>query len=262
MKAYPFQRESRRARWAWTLARFSLALLVVGVAGHRLEVVDTPSFLAVAGLVALLAVLALAVSWSAIAKLWHVDELGIGKSFGAALLALAVLAPFGLGAVLYATGPRLSDISTDTSNPPALREAARQRSGWMNPVQPISEEAALLQREHYPAVTGRRYEHPRGTVEEVIRTVAAQRGWEVLRQPDPRHESSTITIEYEARTLVLGFVSNVAIRIRDEFGFTYVDIRSASRYGDHDFGDNARRITGFMERLDDAMLSIPIMPVE
>jgi uncharacterized protein (DUF1499 family) len=262
MMAYPFQREPRRARWAWRLARFSLALLVVGAAGHRLDFVDTPSFLAVAALVALLAVLAMLIAWSAIVRLWQVDELGIGKAFAASLLALAVLAPFGLGAILYATGPGISDISTDTANPPALREAARLRGGWMNPVRPIGEEAALRQREHYPEVTGRRYEHDRNTVQEVVQTVAAQRGWRVTRQADPRHDGATITIEYEARSLVLGFVSDVAIRLRDEFGSTYVDLRSASRYGDYDFGDNARRIAGFMERLDEAMAMIPIIPVD
>jgi uncharacterized protein (DUF1499 family) len=45
----------------------------------------------------------------------------------------------------------------------------------------------------------------------------------------------------------------VAIRLTDEGETTYVDMRSASRYGRGDFGDNARRIAGFLDALDAEM---------
>ncbi|MGY6708703.1 MAG: DUF1499 domain-containing protein [Rhizobiaceae bacterium] len=262
MAAYPFQRESRRARWAWRLATFALALLLVSTLGHRLDVVETPAFLVLAGLVALLALAALAMSWAALARLWQVDEKGIGRAFAAALVALLVLAPFALGGVWWTTHPRLSDISTDLIDPPMLRHAAATRSGPMNEVAPIDAIAAEEQRRHYPAVTPRRYEHERATVEQVVRAIASRKGWRLARLPDPRMEGAGVTIELEARTLVFGFVSDVAIRLRDQGGTTQVDMRSASRYGEHDFGDNARRITAFLERLDEDMEALPVMPVE
>ena len=262
MVAYPFQRESRRARWSWRLSTFALALLVVAALGHRLDVVETPAFLVVLGLVALVAATALVVSWAALARLWHVDEKGIGRAFGSVLLALVTLAPFAVGGVLWVSNPRLSDISTDLSDPPALRDAAATRSGLMNEVAPIGPAAARAQRQSYPAVTGRRYNHERATVEQAVRTIASRNGWRPTRLPDPRMEGSGVTIEMEARTLVFGFVSDVAIRLRDQGGTTQVDMRSASRYGDHDFGDNARRITDFLERLDEDMEALPVMPAE
>ena len=44
--------------------------------------------------------------------------------------------------------------------------------------------------------------------------------------------------------------ADVSIRLTDEETSTYVDMRSASRYGDHDFGDNADRVAGFLSDLD------------
>jgi hypothetical protein len=82
---------------------------------------------------------------------------------------------------------------------------------------------------HYPAVTGRRYEQQRVTVEQAVRGIMERNGWHPTRLPDPRMEGSAVTIEAEARTLVFGFVSDVAIRLRDDQGRTYVDMRSASR---------------------------------
>ena len=262
MVSYPFQRESRRARWAWRLASFALALLIVSGLGHRLDLVDTPSFLGLLGLVASFALLALGCSWAALARLWQVDEAGIGRAFAAALLALATLSPFAVGAVLWSSHPRLSDISTDLADPPALRHAAVSRGGWMNPVARLDAEHAETQRVHYPAVTGRRYDQQRVTVEQAVRGIMERNGWHPTRLPDPRMEGSAVTIEAQARTLVFGFVSEVAIRLRDVQGRTYVDMRSASRYGDHDFGDNARRITSFLERLDEEMEAIPVMTLD
>ncbi len=41
----------------------------------------------------------------------------------------------------------------------------------------------------------------------------------------------------------------------DEGDATYVDMRSASHFGQHDLGDNARRIDDFLSDLDAAMLA-------
>jgi uncharacterized protein (DUF1499 family) len=67
---------------------------------------------------------------------------------------------------------------------------------------------------------------------------------------DGEHE---YLLEAVATTFLLGFPSDVAIRLTDEGESTYVDMRSASRYGRDDFGDNARRISAFLDRLDAEM---------
>ena len=57
------------------------------------------------------------------------------------------------------------------------------------------------------------------------------RGWALSTVPAPASDATEITIEALAKTLVLGFPVDVAIRLIDEGSSTYVDMRSASRYG-------------------------------
>lgn len=57
-------------------------------------------------------------------------------------------------------------------------------------------------------------------------------------------------IEAFARTPIFGFVDDVVVRLRSNSEGTQVDMRSASRSGEHDLGSNARRIRRFFADLD------------
>jgi hypothetical protein len=58
-------------------------------------------------------------------------------------------------------------------------------------------------------------------------------------------------LEAKAPTPLFGFVDDVVVRMRvAEDGATIVDMRSASRLGMHDLGQNARRIRAFLAKLD------------
>ena len=100
-----------------------------------------------------------------------------------------------------------------------------------------------LQLDGYPGATGRRYGAPIGQVAEEVDGVLEGRGWSILSRPEATGDVTEITIEAVAKSFLLGFPSDVAIRLIDEGTSTYVDMRSASRYGDYDLGDNAARMT-------------------
>jgi uncharacterized protein (DUF1499 family) len=57
-------------------------------------------------------------------------------------------------------------------------------------------------------------------------------------------------IEAVARTPILGFQDDFVIRLLRSPEGTRVDLRSASRRGAHDLGQNARRIRRFLADLD------------
>jgi hypothetical protein len=59
-----------------------------------------------------------------------------------------------------------------------------------------------------------------------------------------------VTLDLLASTPVFGFIDEVSVRMRATPGGTLVDMRSASRSGLHDLGQNARRIRGFFKELD------------
>jgi uncharacterized protein (DUF1499 family) len=64
-------------------------------------------------------------------------------------------------------------------------------------------------------------------------------------------------IQAEARTMLWRFVDDVRIRVVDRGGATVVEVRSASRVGRGDFGQNARRIRGFLKELDRQLAAAP-----
>lgn len=63
-------------------------------------------------------------------------------------------------------------------------------------------------------------------------------------------------IQYRTRTLVLGIPQDVLIRLSEEEETTFVDMRAATRDGDHDLGINAELIQQFLRDLDMRLLGI------
>ena len=162
-------------------------------------------------------------------------------------MATAVLSPFGLAVWKGVTLPPLHDISTDTDNPPALPVLDPPLPGANAPAV-FDAAMAALQHGGYPDVVGRRYPAAPDRVQAAVETVIASRHWAVA--PTRGGEGGPILVEAEGVTTVLGFPFAVAIRIGDDGDTTVVDMRSASRFGRYDFGDNARRITAFLIELD------------
>jgi uncharacterized protein (DUF1499 family) len=244
---------SGAALWSRRIALFSLALFAVSALGHRRGLVDTFGFLWILLLVAVLALLALLLVALGFRRVWYRGDRGGGAAAVAVLVSLLVLAPFAATAVRSFLHPRLSDISTDLVDPPRLAEAAKARHGHMNPVTPISREAAAIQIAAYPEITGHRYGASPEDVLKAVDSVVADKGWRVVSHPPVVDGEAKYTLEAVAKTSLLGFPSDIAIRLTDEGESTYVDMRSASRYGHADFGDNARRISDFFSALDAEM---------
>ena len=78
-------------------------------------------------------------------------------------------------------------------------------------------------------------------------SVAGDLGWRVVDSEPPNlNGDGAALIEATAKSLVFGFVSDIAIRIRPGATQTAIDVRSVSRVGRHDFGSNARRVRKFI----------------
>lgn len=265
---YLERRVSRSAALARTMARFAAVLFVVAAAGHRFGLLETPSFFAVLAVVALVALAALLLSAHGFVRLWRHADIGGANIAVAVVLSLAVLSPFAVWGYWAATYPFLTDVATDLDDPPRLDAAARARTAGMNPVAPIGEDDKKAIALSYPTVTGRRYDMPMPRVAEAAARAIANRGWRLAgeRPSAAALEESLdpeITLEAAARSLVLGLPADVSVRLTDETDSTYVDMRSASRYGRHDLGENAARITSFLVELDVEVAALAgIAPVE
>ena len=244
MTAFREQRTTRAAGWSRRIAVFAAVLLLTDWAGHHFGLVETPAYLWALGLAALLAALALLFAGWAFARLWNFGDRG-GRDIAIGLLAaLIVLAPFAVASYKALTLPPLRDISTDLEAPPPL--AGEGDSGPA-----MTPGGRRLQENAYPLVTGRRYELPFTEALAMVEKVAQRQGWKILsarqvEDADMREAVVTAT----ASSFVLELPADVSIRVNGDEETSFIDMRSASRYGRHDLGDNSERVIGFLAQLD------------
>ncbi|MBN9244827.1 MAG: DUF1499 domain-containing protein [Mesorhizobium sp.] len=250
MTEFPERRTTRAAGWARRTATFSAVLLVSVWVGHHFGLVEHLAYLWVLAIVALLAAAALIFAAFAFSKLWQYGDLGGRDLTVGALVALVVLAPYGAVAYRIAAYPPLHDISTDLDDPPPLPVVEQPAPGMNVPVAPTPGEQRL-QGETYPLATGHRYDAPFDAVVDAVGTVLRKHGWQ-LTAPIPAADAAQdpLVIAAYARSFVLELPVDVAIRISSDDDATLVDMRSASRYGRYDLGDNAARIVDFLAELD------------
>jgi Protein of unknown function (DUF1499) len=263
MTAHIEQQTARGAGWSCGTAYFSAVLFVTAALSHRFGLLETPAFLAVLVLVAVLALFALLFAAISFGRVWHHGDRGGRNIAKGIVVSLLVLTPFAVTLYRGFVYPELNDISTDTLDPPQFARAALARGPGMNPVVPINAAAGKLRADRYPEVVGRRYEMPIDRVLSTVLALVGRRGWQIFQAPEAQLGSPEITIEALAKTRLLAFPNDVAIRLTDEETSTYVDMRSASRFGKRDFGDNAARIKAFLDELDtDMAAQVGIVPAE
>lgn len=250
MRAYLEPRTSRAASWSRRAAVFSAVLLVMAGLSHRYGLLETPASLGVLALVAVLAVAALLLAAISFRRVWYEGDRGGGELTLGVLVALLVLTPFLVSAYRGAVYPALHDISTDLDDPPSLAVAARTRGSDMNPLAAMTPQQRRLQAQSYPQVTGRRYELSFNRTFDTVMALMERKGWKPIGPWLEAGGQSEITIDTVTYTTILAFPVDVAIRLINEGDTTYVDMRSASRYGRHDLGDNAARIVAFLAELD------------
>jgi hypothetical protein len=239
---------SKAAGWSRRTGAFSAVLLLTVFLGHRYDLVETPAFLWVLGIVALLAAVALLFAGLAFSRLWHFGDRGGRDLTVGALLAVLVLVPFGVAAYWAATYPPLRAISTDFEDPPVLDVSARTKD--MNELSPPTPGEQRLQTESYPLVTGRSYNLPFDRIVDAVETVVDRHDWQLAAPYPDATGQSQVTINALAKSFILGLPVDVAIRVTDDGDAVTVDMRSASRYGRYDLGDNAARVVDFLAELD------------
>lgn len=250
MAVYDRREHSSAARWSWNVAYFAVVLLVTSAIGHRYGLVETEGFLWLLGLVLMLAVIGLVLAWIAVDDLWSNGNRAGRIAMLAAPICVALIVPYLWGIYLVLRYPPLTDVSTDLVEPPAMPRAALLRTPRMNPIEPISDEAANLQLSYYPEVAGRRFDASIDRVLQSVIIVVDEFGW----QPRTRLPDTVITDEFafeaNAPTSLLRFPGDAAIRLIDDGQSVFVDMRLSTRYLRHDLGFSARRIDEFMRELE------------
>src|SRR5581483_260414 len=150
----------------------------------------------------------------------------------------------------YKKLPQIHDITTDPVDPPRFEALARLRSGdGANTAYYAGLRSAEQQAQFYPDIEPVQLEIPVDRAYAIALRLVNRRKWLVIDERAPTPPRRTGTIEAVARTPIMGFREDVAIRVTPDGDDSRVDIRSSSRYFESDLGSNASRITKFIDEL-------------
>jgi uncharacterized protein DUF1499 len=242
---------SRLAVWSRRIAGFALVASVLAIIIVRSGLLEIrPALATFAGALAI-AVVALLVALAAFVVIWMEGLAGMAAALSAMAMSLALLAyPAYLGYKAYKL-PRIYDITTDPIDPPRYEALARLRPRDANPVIYAGLYAAEQQRIAYPDVG------PLGTNATPEAAYSAslaavnRRKWRVVDARPPQAGRREGHIEAVARTPIMGFRDDVVVRVRAEPDGARIDARSSSRYGEFDFGTNAKRVRDLINEIED-----------
>ncbi|HZP94527.1 MAG TPA: DUF1499 domain-containing protein [Burkholderiales bacterium] len=145
--------------------------------------------------------------------------------------------------------PYIHDITTDTDNPPAFVAVKKLRKADDHPVEYDGAEVAAQQKKAYPDLAPLTVKAAPAQVFDRAKAVIEQMGLTVVDA-----NSAEGRIEATYTSLLYGFKDDVVVRIAATAdGGARVDVRSKSRVGRSDLGQNAHRIRTFLAKLRTAL---------
>ena len=246
---------SKLAAWSGRFALFSLAVVVMSIIIVRSGFLEIVPALATFGAALIFAALAILLAFASFVTIWRQGLGGLRYSILGLLLGLLLLAYPGYLGYRASKLPMIADITTDTANPPRFDVLARLRPRGSSAYPGAA--VARQQQAAYPDIGPLEVDAPIKLVYDMTLALVSKRKWHVVdaRAPTPGRREGDI--EAVARTLIMGFRDDVAIRFTAAGGGTRVDVRSASRYGLHDFGANAKRVRALLADIDDAVGNAP-----
>jgi len=140
--------------------------------------------------------------------------------------------------------PYIHDITTDTQNPPAFVAVKNLRKEGDHPVEYDGPEVAAQQQKAYPDLMPLTVAADRDKV-----LKAAQAALKSMKLEIVDENAAEGRIEAVHTSLLYGFKDDVVVRVVTEGAGTKVDVRSKSRVGRSDVGQNAKRIRTFLQKL-------------
>ena len=242
---------SKLATWSARLAWFSLAVVALSILIVRGGYLEIEPALATFAAALVFAALAILLALGAFVVIWREGYGGLGRAVLGLVLGAGLLAYPGYLTYRATKLPAIHDITTDAANPPRFDVLARLRPRGSDAYP--GARVAALQEKFYPDIEPLEYNAPALLVYQVALKVVTKRKWHIVDAlpPTPRRSGE---IEAVARTRIMGFRDDVVVRVSTGNGKgTRIDVRSASRYGNTDFGTNAKRVTALLSDIDDAM---------
>jgi len=236
--------------WTSRLALFCVGLVAAALPLHYLFLLPTPTLLTILKGAFLGAGLAILLGLFAAAGIWRTGEPGTARVVFGILVSVGLLGWPVYARLAAGDLPSINDISTDTNSPPPFTVLGPQRvDGANSPIYP-GQRFASAQASAYPdlrpLVIARSTEEAFELVVESVKRMKMKIENEQL--PNARTGQAGL-LEAVDRTLIIGFRDDVAVRVSGDTRQARIDVRSASRYGSHDLGRNAKRVRDLMREI-------------
>lgn len=287
MAGHYLRKRLRSAPVARRMAWFSGILLVVSALMLRLGAVEFAVFEILLALVATIGGAALVLAGFGLQRVWSRGHEGGAAALGAFVVGLFVAAPFALGGALALSNPPINMAETDglaeAVDEPAPVDPAAVVNGRVFPVRAsqMYQTVRLVLGDVGWSVSGVETADPKPVAEDTAeppepapappviaggipvptpRVAPDEEAGEGEADPLDRPESGEYRVTAEARDPILRLPSDVEIRITEDEEQAYLDLRSVSRFGSRDLGQNRRFIENFLERVDAAMIGATSTP--
>jgi uncharacterized protein (DUF1499 family) len=248
---------SRPATWSPRLAWFALAVTILVVLMIRFNRIDYQSGFIALGAGVAIALLAVGLSLFGFVRIWQEGRQGLGSAIKGLIVAALVLGYPAFMGLKAATLPAISDVSTDTEDPPLFsrsRAALQARDGRVPP--DVPPEAREMQREAYVQIAPLTLDIGPEEAFALVRKAAENLGWQVVEAVPPGGRAGLGRLEAVDRSLLLKMPNDITVRVRPRVDGTRIDIRSASRFGSHDLGANAEHIRDFLEEASNLAIAV------
>ncbi|MGO9545458.1 MAG: DUF1499 domain-containing protein [Rhodomicrobium sp.] len=242
------------ARWSYRIAVLAILVFAGVFVWHRFFGLATPLALKAFGAAVAVALISLTLAAAALVNIWNDGSLGAGRAGFALFLSLLLLAVplWSLPDLLNL--PRIYDVTTDPGSPPAFDRIAKIRQGQANSAH-YDPSFRPLQMAAYPDIKALIVSRPLVDVYSAVRETVKALNWKVIDEQAPEG-GRTGYMEAVDRTWIFGFTDDVAIRVTGSARAAKIDIRSSSRFGQHDLGRNARRIRLFLGEIKSRLAEI------
>ena len=235
--------------WSSRLALFALLLIAVALILHRFLGMPTAVAFNVLAVAVIIAALAILLGLYAMIGVWRRGLPGAARILLGVGLGLAILLVPALVVVAARGYPALNDVTTDRANPPAFVALAALRKGSANPAAYPGNKFSARQQEAYPDLEPMIVNRSVSETFDLVMVSLKRLNLEVVREEPPTDDVPVGKAEAVDRTLVLGFYDDVAVRVTGDETSARIDLRSASRYGRSDFGQNAERLRLIMREI-------------
>src|ERR1700704_656583 len=212
----PYQSDpvSSLASWARNLAVFSVVAVVVSILIVRFGFLEMKPALATFFGALACAGLSILVGLAAFVAIWQNGSRGMSRILMALLINAVILAYPAYLAVQYSKLPPIHDITTDPVDPPRFDALARLRTGdGTNTAVYAGLYSAEQQHLAYPEIETVQLDAPVLKAYEVTLELINKRKWRVVDARAPQPPRREGRIEAVARTPIMGFREDVAVRV-------------------------------------------------